>query len=334
MKKINALIVRVYNFLISRKLINHNNVVSRRIRQMLFHNICYECNASFGNMNKDRLFYVIRCPKDDLGFFGLYNYVVDHMKKAISMNAEPVVDWKYYPNSYISEDHLVGEENAWEYFFENPVGVSVDEVYKSKNVIMSGHEWLTSLGEVRLPEKIKESYEIINKYIRLNSETQKYVRREFERLNMASYKVLGIKCRGTDFVETKPQFHTIPPSASQTIEKIQEIQDEWGHYDRIFVATEDEKIFNELHEYYQEKMIFCNTETRIETAEGKWLNHLFDGNGMENKKRQAMLEYLREIYLLAECDALVAPVIGGTLGAVRIKGGFSKQYFFNLGHFE
>ena len=55
---------------------------------------------------------------------------------------------------------------------------------------------------------------------------------------------------------------------------------------------------------------------------------------MENKKKQAMREYLREIYLLAECDALIASVIGGTLGAARIKGGFDKQYFFNLGYFE
>ncbi|MCI8966550.1 MAG: hypothetical protein HFH75_03035 [Lachnospiraceae bacterium] len=55
---------------------------------------------------------------------------------------------------------------------------------------------------------------------------------------------------------------------------------------------------------------------------------------MIGKKRQAMQEYLREIYLLARCDALIAPVIGGTLGAVRIKGGFEKQYFFKLGQYE
>lgn len=68
MKGINAIIIVLYNFFISRKFINKNNVFCRRIRQMLFHNICYECCASFGRKNRDRLFYVIRCPKDDLGF--------------------------------------------------------------------------------------------------------------------------------------------------------------------------------------------------------------------------------------------------------------------------
>lgn len=159
---------------------------------MWFHNICYECQASFGSMNEDRLFYVIRCPKDDLGFFGLYNYVVDYMKKAVALSAEPVVDWQYYPNNYISEDYLVGKENVWEYFFENPVGVSVDEVYKSKNVIMGGRAWLTSLEEVYSPEKIKESNEIITKYVKLNSEMRKDIEQEYDRLNMASYKVLGV----------------------------------------------------------------------------------------------------------------------------------------------
>lgn len=334
MKRLNAIIINIYNFLISRTIINKNNVFCRRIRQVLFHNICHECHASFGNQNGDRLFYVIRCPKDDLGFFGLYNYVVDYMKKAISMNAEPVVDWKYYPNNYISEDNLVGKENVWEYFFENPTGISIDEVYRSKNVIMGGCEWITSLGEVHSYDNIKGSHEIIKKYVRLNEETKEYVKREYERLNMASYRVLGVKCRGTDFVETKPKFHTIPPNVNQIVEKIQEVQDEWGGYEKVFVATEDENMFKELYKHYQEKMMFCETSTRIGSANGQWLNRVFDGETMIGKKRQAMQEYLREIYLLARCDALIAPVIGGTLGAVRIKGGFENQYFFKLGQYE
>ena len=93
---------------------------------------------------------------------------------------------------------------------------------------MGGCEWITSFEEVYSYENIKESNEIIKKYIRLNKETKRYIEREYERLSMASFKVLGVNCRGTDFVETKPKFHTIPPSVNQIIKEIQEVQDMGG----------------------------------------------------------------------------------------------------------
>lgn len=329
--KVNTIIVKIYNKIMAGKFVNMNNKLSRRIRQILLHNICYQCETRFGELYPERKFYVIRCPKDDLGFFGLYNYVVDHMKKAVEMGTEPIVDWKYYPNSYISEDKYVGKENAWEWFFEPPTGISIDDVYKSKNVIMGGREWITSLGEVRDREKIKESNNIINKYIRLNEDMKVYISSEYQRIGMEGKRVLGLKCRGTDFVETKPKYHSIMPDIEQIREKINEMQTTWGGYDKIFIATEDDNIYKQMKLLYQDKLISCNTTTRIKSSEGKWLSCIFD---KMDEKRTAMAEYIREIYLLAECDALIAPVIGGTLGAVRIKGGYDNQFFFNLGSYK
>lgn len=135
-------------------------------------------------------------------------------------------------------------------------------------------------------------------------------------------------------METRLQFHSVPPDVNQIIWKIQEIMNSGEGYEKVFVATEDKKIFNHLYDYYRDRMIFCETGTRIESAEGKWLNNLFDSSVMKNMKRQAIQEYLREIYILTRCDALIAPVIGGTLGAVRIRGGYEKQYFFDLGLYK
>jgi hypothetical protein len=44
-----------------------------------------------------------------------------------------------------------------------------------------------------------------------------------------------------------------------------------------------------------------------------------------------MQEYLASIYLLAKCDDLIAPNVGGTLGALRIKGVYEYSYIFQLG---
>lgn len=89
------------------------NRIIRRVRAMLYHNICFGCRARFGSLNPDRTFYVIRCPKFELGFWGLYNYVVGRLRDAVVMNAEPVIDWQYYSNDYLLEDkHIILNEET------------------------------------------------------------------------------------------------------------------------------------------------------------------------------------------------------------------------------
>ena len=157
---------------------------------MLYHNICHcmwrgrKREASFGKCNPERLFYVIRSPKSELGLFGLYNYVVGELREAERLKAEPVVDWQYYPNDYLLENENVGKVNAWEYFFRPVSDVSLKEVYCSKHVIMSSGEYMGSLSEVNDPEGLLESNRLIEKYIRLNEKTKRLCEEEYERMGM------------------------------------------------------------------------------------------------------------------------------------------------------
>ena len=267
----------------------------------------------------DRIFYVIRCGKSDIGFFGLYNTVVYHIRIALSKGAEPVVDWCHYPNDYISEDDLVGKENAWEDFFIQPSGISLEEVYHSKNVIMSSGETRPDLGELLNPAMIEESQKITAKYVVMNERTKKICEDEYCRLKMDRSKVLGVKCRGTDFAATKPSGHSICPDALQTINIIENMKKSWGEYDYIFIATEDEEMFNLFKNNYGTKLI-CNQTERINVTNGKWLNELFDTYyGKKHCKKDGMMEYLISVYLLSRCNSLIAPGVGATLGAMLMK---------------
>jgi hypothetical protein len=329
MKYLNGILIKIYNLFISTKFINKNNKVCRRFRKMLFHNICHECYSCFGKLNPDKKLYLIRCPQETMGLFGVYNYVVEHLKKADSINAIPVIDWQYYPNSSLLYDDAVGKENAWEYYFEQPGGISVRECYHSKNVIMSNGNGMESLSETFQYDKLKESHRLIEKYIRLNSKVSEYVDNEYKRLEMKNSRVLGVLCRGTDFIHEKPKGHAICPTVEETILKIEEKQEEWVKYDKIFLATEDEYIFNVMKKYYGDSLIYCQ-EHRVKNTQGKWLNELYDDKKYKGKREQ-MQEYLASIYLLAKCDAIIAPNVGGTLGAMRIKGKYDNSYIFQLG---
>lgn len=335
-ERINGIIIKSYNAAISSSFINKRNRVCRKIRAMLYHNICFGCHARFGNLNPNRTFYVIRCPKSDIGFFGLYNYVVNRLRDALAMNAEPVVDWQYYPNDYLLEDGLVGRVNAWEYFFKPMSNVSLSEVYRSKNVIMSDSDgrYENTLSETENAEKLLRSSRLIGKYIVLNEDTQRVCDNEYYRLNMDKFRVLGVKLRGTDFKETKPKGHSICPDVEHTVRVIEEKMAEWGEYDRIFIATEDDSMFEQMKRVYGNRLLY-NETLRFGTVNGKWLKELFDeASGEEDYKRSRMLEYLVSVYLLARCDALIAPIVGATLGAMRIKGRYEHHYLIRLGNYD
>lgn len=334
-ERINGAIIKSYNAVISCAFLNKRNRLCRRIRAMFYHNICYGCRARFGSLHPDRTFYVIRCPKSELGFFGLWNYVVGRLRDAAAIGAEPVVDWQYYPNDYLLEDRLVGKVNAWEYFFKPMSGVSLSEVYRSQNVIMSDNNgrYESTLAETEEPENLLESNRLIKKYIILNEETQEICDKEYDRLEMDKFRVLGVKLRGTDFKETQPKYHTIAPDVECTARVIEEKAIEWGAYDKIFVATEDEMMFEQMKSIYGERLLYNETQ-RFGSTNGKWLNELFDErDGGEDYKRTRMLEYLVSIYLLSKCDALIAPVVGATLGAMRMKGQYEHYFLIRLGSY-
>ncbi len=333
MKYLNAWIVRAYNFIISLRIINWDVWFFRKVRVWLHSHICYECRACFGRKNPDRTFYVIRCPKNDLGFFGVFNFVVFHLKRAEELGVSPVIDLKYYPNDYMMEDKEVGRKNCWENYFEQTADVDIDEVYRSKSVIMGSGEFSPSLAETEDESELMISHAIVEKYIEPKKLVRDICDKKYTYLGMENKRILGVKCRGTDFVQTKPSKHQIVPNAYQTLSVIEQKEAEWGGYDRIFVATEDKKIYEELKEKFGDRMI-SNDENLIDDVQGKWLNEMFRGEQLKGSKCARMTEYLVSILLLSRCDALIAPVIGGTLGAMRLKGHYEHVYLFHLGAYE
>lgn len=332
MKIVNGLIIKCYNFIISTKIINKNNKVCRRIRAMIYHNICYECSASFGKKNGDRLFYVIRCPQENMGLFALVNYVVSHIFIAEKLNAEPVVDWKYYPNKYISSDDTIGKQNEWEYYFKQCTDISLDDVYRSKNVILSsGISDIGSKREILDDELLSRGREVYQKYIVLSEYCQKRLNEEISKLSIQNKRVLGVKCRGTDFANASPQFHAKCPGFKQTVDIIDEKEAEWGSFDLIYLATEDQKILEAMIQKYGQRLCYSKSERFSNTGE-QWLSDIYDKENKRNK-REDMVDYLVTTYVLASCDSLIAPIVGGTLGALRISKGYKHKFIFELGQF-
>ena len=336
-KRAKGYLIKVYNNLMRTEWINRNNRIARRLRAMFIHNICREMQVTFGGKNQDKIFYVIRNPKGEHGLFALYNFVMFHLKIADQKNAIPIVDVQYYPLEGLIDDDKIGHENAWEYFFEQVCYYSLDEVYQSRNVIMGAGIDAASLGAVYDENILREHRELSRKYIRIRQNILDVCQAKYQEFDMERKKILGVICRGTDFIGTKPQGHSIVPTARQTIDIIEKKEKEWGAFDALFLATEDKGIFNEMRNYYGERLLSYQ-KIRLDNTGENFLCKKIEEISLQNRnelfKKKLMTEYLISVWLLSKCNSLVAPIIGSTLGVLCIGEGFEHKYFIQMGNYE
>ena len=93
-----------------------------------------------GDLNPDKVFYVIR-RYPGTGLFSNLAYVMNHIQIANRMGFIPVVDMKNYPTVYNEKKKIFGTYNSWEYYFEKLSNFTFDEVYKSKNILMTDNKF-------------------------------------------------------------------------------------------------------------------------------------------------------------------------------------------------
>ncbi len=96
-------------------------------------------------------------------------YVIQHIGYAEKNNYVPVVDFKNYKVQYTIQK----EEDTWEVFFKQISKYTLNEVYKSKNVILSGlnasYETYPYLREKSFDkEDLQEVHNLIKKYIKFS----------------------------------------------------------------------------------------------------------------------------------------------------------------------
>lgn len=295
-----------------------------------------------GNENPDQVFYVVKRP--DAAYCGLFSNFMVFLAKIDAVLKDgyiPVIDMQSEFNMYLAPD-MVGKENAWEYYFKQPMGVSLADIMHSRHVIFGSTARNMALfpwNDVDfLSGKTGElAYwrGLTRKYMRLSDRAQEWVEGEYRRLFMGENQeegrplVLGVLCRGTDYVQSKPSKHNIQPTPEEMYVKIDELMHRQG-CTKIFLATEDGGIYQKFKKRYGSAVI-TNTKRYAEYQEGLIGKALCEsGNG----GREAGMEYLATIVLLSRCDCLCAGIASGTSSAVLLSEGYREMYLFDLGCYE
>ncbi len=270
--------------------------------------------------------YHIKPEYSGSGFFADHSHLLGLLYFADYFGLEPVVE--YPPDHCYAEKHPVnGRSNPFEYYYQQPGAVSLEELYCYRQVICSRKEngsYAVALKENSNGYSITEKYiqemgRITRKYLRLQPEVEGYIEESIQKLAKGNEQLLGIHFRGTDF---KRNYNGHP--VSLTVEDYGAVIDSLldKGYEKLFIATDDMEALERFKELYGNKLVFfedvirsTEKETVMKSVSERTEHHYRLG-----------LEVLRDMMMLAKCDSLIAGLSQVSIAARIQKASRSESY--------
>lgn len=279
-----------------------------------------------GKLYPDKTFYIIRHDFRLVGLFSMYISNAGDIAYAIKHGYTPVVDMENYNNCYLNKGK---NHNAWEDFFNQPMGISLKDAYLGKNIILS---------PLAIPTKRpNDSMDYFNdvdgaltwwkkiafQYMRPLQDIEAEAVSRYEAITQKDDKVLGISIRGTDYTSLMPPMHPIQPTVEQVCIDADKIILEFG-YSKVFVNTEDQKIADIMKRHFGEKYI-CNERTLLNYNQGFIVNCF--NRQPETERINGGREYLITQLMLSKTDALLASRTSGTVGTAMMPNSWKIRLF-------
>ena len=294
------------------------------INFVFFHWNMRQRDAHLGELNPGVKFYVIRSSGEDQGLLSIYLGNLRLINEVIHSGFVPIVDYETTKTQYNISSQVNGTHNAWEYYFEQPCRYSLEEVYRSRNVRLSGWRFFQAYSVKKPGAKRMLTREMMD-----IAPVKQYV------YDLAAKKVksngisdmIGLLVRGTDYTKLRPSGHPVSPSPEQAAEKLDEFLAMYGRR-RIFLATEDAEIYDFFMARYGD-LLYTSDNNLVRGYSGRD----YIANEIHNvNKYQFGLDYLVKMICLSECRYLIASRTSGTSFARLLNAGrYLDEYIFDLG---
>ena len=234
-------------FLRSRKrpFFQKKNILFERVKKAPEYKVC-----SFGEKNKNKLFYVIKRFHGG-GLFSNLLFVLNHLIHANKLGAVPIVDMQNFTNLYSEKKKINGTNNSWLYYFDQVSSFTLAEVYKSKKVIFSSDK-LFHKQSVSYKENEKDLIKVYKKYVNIKKEfiieANKFIKNNF-----LKKKILAVHWRGSDH-KVLPN-HPFPPTEKQILRMTDKLLFS-KKFDKIFLVTEEKKYLETFKDKYGSKLCY------------------------------------------------------------------------------
>lgn len=255
---------------------------------------------------KNKGYRLVKKLTSNYDFFLFYNTVfhldcLGHIVYELSQGYLPVIDDTWH---------------VWDQFFVQPVlPDGQTEIDKTDLPVSDVEETLYTPQSLPFckPNRIVAS-RLLRDFCRLRPEVNAYIQDEIHEL-LDGHRVLGVVRRGTDYVGTGM---AVQPEMEAMVREARQWMEVWN-YDRIYLATEDERIFDQFNAAFPGQ-ILVNKRSYYDKAmteqNVKWIGQVHFQR--ENDNYLKGLEYLSSIYILSSCQALLAGFCGASNVALAL----------------
>ena len=286
-----------------------------------------------GDPNKPT-YYIIRHMNEAAELSDIYRMTAGHIWYALSKSWLPVVDMKNYSNLYLPPEKL-GAENSWEYYFEQPLRIGLEQAYNGENVVLSD-----GFKAERYPDYSRNLLEKTDDtlaqwrtlvkwgFLKIKPALTEEINEIREELFLPKERVLGVLLRGKNYPDEKNINQPVSPSAEFATTVAAAKFEEWK-CNKIFLMTKDSVLLDMFKNKFADK---C---TLLDQLDFEW----YDSDAMVNSERSVSenesflraKKYLTQIVLLSLCNCLVAERCGDSTNVMLMATKFANTYFFNLG---
>lgn len=285
-----------------------------------------------GSIDDDKTYYIIRPRTDGVeGIMALLLFILKQTWYADKNGYIPVVDMKNYMTQYYQND----EDNAFLYFFKPLNGITVEEAYKHKKVILSSvNVFYTSPKKTDLSFKKEDLLfmrNLFDKYYAFSDEVMALFNEEMKKLSL-DRKCLGIYARGTDYVNLKPAGHPRQPLVEQLIEKADELFAD-NSYQSAFFVSEDKNMYDAMKEKYGDKLKIASFDSFISNYQKDAFISKKYIEQLGKDKKTIGLNYIVKLLILADSDYIICGKTCGSWAALLFAKDMDNTYVFNLGNY-
>ena len=280
---------------------------------------------SFGDLNKDRYFYLIK-RSPGTGLFSNVTFVLNHLIICKKLGFIPVIDMENFKTIYNEKNKVKNTLNSWHYYFEPLNEYTLEEVYRSKNVLISSDKFY-HFFEYNMDIN-KELTEILQKDIKI----KKKLNQLFLRLskNFKNKKVLGIHFRGTSY--KRAQGHPLPATKKQMLTITKKFLSK-NKVDIIFLVTEEKNYLNFFKKNFPNKLFYLKSSYRSDK------NDAFKVYPRKLHRYKLGRETVIETLLLSKCDHFIYLMSNVSAAAIsfnlnknqkryEIKNDYNSKNFF------
>ena len=260
-----------------------NNKIDLKEPELIF--------KSFGELNEDKIFYVIK-RSPGTGLFSNVTFVLNHLKICEKNNFIPVIDMDNFKTIYNEKKKIKNTNNAWEYYFEKLNKFSLEEVYKSKNVLITSDKFFHFFTyNIDLDDQMIKLLQTQIKINKILFKTYKRISKIFK-----GKKILGIHFRGTSYKRSPG--HPFPATKRQMLEITENLVKN-EKIDKIFLVTEEQNYLD----FFEKK--FSNKIIHIKCCYRSNKNDAFEIYPRDRHRYKLGREALLETLLLSKCDHFI-----------------------------